>query len=513
VIATAELHVKLWDDLQKLLSRNDRIVHRVSETVSGPSLADNLLRRLGMPAADSPTPANIGGTSEEVRALLITALRQEQQAAQQEITTAKAAGAAIDTFVRDVGGWLAAGLRDLLDDRITGAAFLAPNKGAIAKLASGDIAARFSESDFMRPDGIKFLEASRAAQSILTKLSLASTNQFRAAAERLLNSIVDRLTVPSAAAKPANVRLNDSLAASGNCLVLLVDNTQLAEACTWLKEPMVAIQWIVAGETEDAFAPLISNGFTLVSYVKEATPTIEEPPAALGPAQALTGSASVATEPVAERENTDLFEALRTERARADAFVKRGLLRGEDFDAAEYECLEQALQSTSAELLPPMEASAEEFCRELRERLISAWLDWFERQLRDFDCENFLQHGDNATLFAPIEAAIAGWEGNSAAPSLPLTEADFAAAESLIAELRRLDRQRRIPLSERGDEWRTFEAAVATGGAPLDLYTQGVEYFLFDEKEEWKNYRIVRIPPDERPASDADQYRSSDLGD
>ena len=117
---------------------------------------------------------------------LIAGLHDEQLHAQERVQSAKQTGAAPNSFDRDTASWLAAGLADLLDDAATGESFLRSGKGKIALLASGELDVRFAENDFLRPDGIKFLEASRQAQTMLTKLSLASTNQYRLAVRTCL---------------------------------------------------------------------------------------------------------------------------------------------------------------------------------------------------------------------------------------------------------------------------------------------------------------------------------------
>ena len=132
---------------------------------------------------------------EDVRNLLIAGLQREQQRAQERVAMAKQLGATPDPFDRDVAGWLAKGLGDLLDDPITAKQFSIDGQGTIAvlaeQLASGAATARFGESDFLRPDELRFLEAGRPAQVMLTKLNLSSTNQFRVAAANLLNRIVE----------------------------------------------------------------------------------------------------------------------------------------------------------------------------------------------------------------------------------------------------------------------------------------------------------------------------------
>lgn len=153
----------------------------------------NSPRRLIDLPAEPELPSTAKRTPEDWRDQLIAELRTAQAAAQERSAAAKQQGLAADPFDRDVAGWLAAGLCDLFADKTTGEFF---RVGIFNRLVS-DPSARFVEADFLRPDGIKFLEAGRPAQSMLTKLSLASTTQFRAAAVRLMNQIVDKLAVPA----------------------------------------------------------------------------------------------------------------------------------------------------------------------------------------------------------------------------------------------------------------------------------------------------------------------------
>ena len=152
---------------------------------SADELRELLLRR----AAPPPPPA-------VSFAALLTELQKQQQAAQSRVAEARQQNLSPDPFDRDAGTWLAAGLRDLLDDPIAGASFRAAPSGIFSRL-NADPATRFSEADFLRPDGIRFMEASRAAQSMLTKLTLSSTNQYRLAAARLANRAVEELTRPA----------------------------------------------------------------------------------------------------------------------------------------------------------------------------------------------------------------------------------------------------------------------------------------------------------------------------
>ena len=140
---------------------------------------------------------------------LLERLTEAQQAAQARVAEARAANVPVDAFDRDVATWLAAGLRDLLNDAVTGASFTATGTGIIDRV-NRDPDTRFEESDFLRPDGIRFLEAGRAAQSMMTKLNLSSTNQYRVAAARVMNALLAQ----PLAASPSELVPEEPLAAS-----------------------------------------------------------------------------------------------------------------------------------------------------------------------------------------------------------------------------------------------------------------------------------------------------------
>jgi hypothetical protein len=187
-------HLLRWLEIE--LCADGREVTRVPAGVS----IDKILGRAVLPPAPAPAPVS----KEELRDRLVTQLLQEQQRAQERVVAARQANTTPEPLDRDAAGWLAKGLADLLADPITAHAFLIEGKGAITRLAEREAASGFVENDFLRPDDIRFLEASRPAQTMLTKLSLASTNQFRAAAATLMNRVVGQL--PSAgppAAPPA----------------------------------------------------------------------------------------------------------------------------------------------------------------------------------------------------------------------------------------------------------------------------------------------------------------------
>jgi hypothetical protein len=185
-------HLLRWLEIE--LRAAGREVTRVPAGVS----VDNILGRPVLPPAPAPAPVS----KEELRDRLVTELLQEQQRAQERVAAARQANTTPEPLDRDAAGWLAKGLADLLGDPVTAKSFLVEGKGAIARLAEREAASGFVENDFLRPDDIRFLEASRPAQAMLTKLSLSSTNQFRAAAAILMNRVVGQLPSTSPPAAP-----------------------------------------------------------------------------------------------------------------------------------------------------------------------------------------------------------------------------------------------------------------------------------------------------------------------
>jgi hypothetical protein len=402
---------KLFDSISEILTREGVFVGR-AEGLGGP-------------------PINVPATAIDWRDRLIVELRTEQQAAQLRLSAARESGSAADANDRDVAGWLAAGLCDLLADPITGEVFL-KSGGVLARLA-GDAEARFAESDFLRPDGIRFLEASRPAQVMLTKLSLASTSQFRSAAARLVNGVLERHSVV-----PERSILVDAAADSG--------------ALAALHSAPRATQLIVAIANEESLPEQLRQSLQMVRFV-EAVPAVPAPLAA-----ALT--------------------ALHDDQARAEMFIRWGLIRAEELPAD----------------IPAKEdvEIVEELRERLHTRLVDAWRGWFARQLATFDAEGFLSHEGIAGLADYVEAAQAQWGGDAADLALPATDADFAAAEKVIADLRRLELEWRTLANTPVEEGMAFDAAVEAGRAPLDLLTEGVEWWLREENRDWSRYRIVR---------------------
>ena len=428
ILVAAEKRESLFASLAEFLAGPKRRILRLAAVHQLAILQESVDDLL------TPPPA-ISRSAIEWRDVLIAGLRVEQQSAQERIAAAKTVDAPIDSFERDVASWLAAGLRDLFEDEITGASFLADGKGVFARLSSGVSAVRFIESDFLRPDGIRFLEASRPAQSMLTKLTLASTNQYRVAASRLLNRILELIDAPRAEA-PLVQRLAQTLTDRGEELILLMEEAGPPEAYDWLRDVASPIRVIVA-ITEGNILPIQA---ALLRYADAPIAPILPDPAA--------------------REYL-------AEKTRAELFIQRGLLRREDVS---------------------------EEVGEIRQRLADVWRKWFTGQLEDFDAEGFLTHEEEvATLARHIAAVTRIWEKSEVALRMPENEQDFADADRAIAEIRRLDRQWRVRNCTPIEEGMAFDAAVAAGGAPLDMLTEGVRWWLRNENKDWEKYRIVRI--------------------
>jgi hypothetical protein len=281
-----------------------------------------------------------------------------------------------------------------LGDPITGAAFMMPNKGAIARLAADETGASFAETDFLRPESIRFMEAGRAAQSMLTKLSLSSTNQFRVAAAGLVNRIVDRL-----AQAPTKTL---SLPSVPN--TLLVED---AESLAGLADGELTGNLVVAAADEDSLRKLLPASALLYRCVQPVAAIIEPQP------------------PVVAIEQP--MEAFEAEIARARLFVDRGVLQE----------LPQSAVATRNEAA----------LNSLRETLALAWRQWFLGQLADLDAERFLSF-EAFNRFARTVACLQdSWQSaDEVGLPVPSSAYDFDVAESIISELRQLQREWSIEL-------------------------------------------------------------------
>jgi hypothetical protein len=406
--------------------------------VVAPSLRAGLLAALtttdrhvicvpGDPGIQSPAPVGAIRTAESWRDALLVELRREQSAAQERVAVAREQGGTPDPFDRDVAGWLAAGLCDLFADKITGESFLT---GVFARLAADAANANFVESDFLRPDGIRFLEACRPAQAMLTKLSLASTSQFRALAVRLMNQMKSNLAV---------------------CSIVVVGESE-----TEVRERL----------------PELATLFRLVEMAPAIRPAIVED---------------------LER----LLDDLRLASAQTELFRQRGLANVEAPEEIKAELATLlAAAGIAYDTAQHLLERGQTALATVRQSLAAAFQRWFADQLASIDAEWFLRQ-DPEWDFLDVTRYMDGvreilLRTDDTAIKLPATEAEFVSVEKFIASLKDLDDQWRTHLWTQVEEGMAFDAAVAAGGAPLEMLTEGVEWWLKKENRDWKKYRIVR---------------------
>jgi hypothetical protein len=374
----------LFDALESFLTNTNRKVVRIA---GGESVVNRIKPKPKPQETSARTPS-------EWRERLIAELREEQRRARQMVQDCKQAGMAPNPSDRDSASWLAEGLRDLLGDPITGAAFITPNKGAIARLAADENGARFLETDFLRPESIRFMEAGRAAQSMLTKLSLSSTNQFRVAAAGLMNRIVDRL----AEARTEKTRLPNVPD------TLLVED---AESLAGFVNGDFTGSLVVAAADEDSLRRWLPASALLYRYTEPVAAVIQPP------------TPIVEIEPL-----TIAFDA---EVARARLFVDRGVL----------EELPQSAVGTRNEAA----------LNSLREILALAWRQWFLSQLADLDAERFVSF-EAFNKFARMVAFLQdSWQSTSEITlPVPTSAHHLDLVESIISELHQLQREWSIEL-------------------------------------------------------------------
>jgi hypothetical protein len=450
VVTDAAEIAPLFDSLAEQLAATDWRIVRVPENVSADDVVARLAATFAVISAPAPRP---GGTLADWRERLFAGLRNEQLAAQARLVTAKQQGAEPAPIDRDVAGWLAAGLIDLLGDPITGAAFVKSGTGVIARIAAGDVDVQFAEADFVRPEGIKFLEAARPAQMMLTKLSLASTNQFRAAAARLMNRVLDSLLVPVHAVSEA-LQAEESV-------VLIENPAALGDGSSFISLP-ARCRLVVAALDEAAIPLALRDRVLLVSYAE----VLVRP---------------VATRPI-ESELDSALRAFQIERQRAEVFMQRDMLRAKDLP----DNLESVLASGDAGIIS--ECSAD-----LRARLAAVWRQWFVTQLADLDAEGLLAHTKISSDDEFTEAVLAHFGDDNARLPLPLIDADIAVAEQVIADLQQRQNFGQTESRASAEEVIAFDEAVAAGGAPLEMLTDAVKDWLREEKRDLTRYRIVRI--------------------
>ncbi len=479
IVAASSIRRAMLDALATRLSESHRRVVRVPADLSAGGFLDFLERTLGDLLPAVPKTPELPTTPEGWRDRVIAELCDEQRAAQDRVAVAKQQGGVADPFDRDVAGWLAAGLCDLFADRITGESFLLSGKGAFARLAADAPNARFTEADFLRPEGIKFLEASRPAQSMLTKLSLASTGQFRAAASRLINVILDRMAIPKQV--PFLERLANALHERGERLILSSENPSLAGAAG-----SMPVQWIVAGQDESSLRAALADDAVFFRYVEAPPPVVE-----------------VIPRPAILDDLRRLLDDVVAAIARIRLFQQHGLLPSDVAAASEVNHLKEEIESCLASGITANEDQywsvldrGQTELATIQQTVNEAWHRWFVEQLADIDAEWFLQQDPNWN-FLDVTKYMAEVRDilvqTDASIKLPANEEEFAGAQKFISALKDLDCKWRTWLWTPVEEGMAFDAAVAAGGAPLSMLTQGVRWWLKKENRDWKNYRIVRV--------------------
>lgn len=403
-------------------------------------------------------PAEPRTSPDSWRDDLSTELRKTQAAAQERTVIARQQGGNADPFDRDVAGWLAAGLCDLFADKITGESFL---NGVFRRLVENPASARFTEADFLRPDGLKFLEAARSAQSMLTKLSLASTGQFRAAAVRLTNDLLGKLSNPTPQIPEA---------------VILVENV---DSLSGWNVP-ASVRLFVFDADEARLRERLSDQTVLVRFAEQ--PTENQ---------------------LADRAELELILAdLQSGASRIALFQQHGLLVP---DAPDLVIIQDLIAETSRlqtettishDVVVAIRERAAVVLESTHKALNDAWQRWFAQQLNGIDAEWFLRQDpewDFLDVPEYMEGAREVLLNPVASARLPVNETDFETAKELIAGLHDLDRQWRGHPWTPIEEGMAFDAAVAAGGAPLNMYTKGVRWWLKKENRDWKKYRIVRV--------------------
>jgi hypothetical protein len=492
IVAAAARRAELFDALVDLLSRPGRHVWRFSTG----QVAEDLERRLADQAPPAAKPAAPSLAPTEWRERILAGLLEEQNQAQQRLATVKEQGQPADAVDREVAGWLAAGLRDFLADPITSASFLVAGKGSISRIAAGDATARFTESDFLRPDGIRFMEASRPAQTMLTKLSLASTNQFRVAAARLLNRILDRLATPVLTEdEPLPNRLATHLRERKEEIIVLC-----VEPCAWMSLnrfvdfPEAPIRFVATADDESAFQSQERFAIYRLAEPKAPAPTVPDwRPELIAKYERLAQSFQREAATVALLSE---HQVVRQDELPELIDVERRLAMLSPIEMAG-DGERESLATKLGEIEPVLAA--------LHQALCSAWQAWFARQLAGLDAEGMLQHmmaienGESPFVEAlsgresALQALHEAWaNGQRVATATPRSAAEWTVAEEVVASLERLNQQTKEHLA-REDEGTAFDAAVAAGGAPMDQLTEAVIWWLKQENRDWEKYRIVRI--------------------
>jgi hypothetical protein len=184
---------------------------------------------------DAKRPANaFDATSPEapqlIRQRFMTALEKTETEAKKRLAEAKERGTSPGPQDRDVGTWLAKGLRDFFGDPVSGRPFLAQKTGVFWQLASVESSTSpWCPEQFARQEGVDILKAGNAAQAFYKKLNLTS-DQFRVASATLMNELTPGILAALAPTTelPIGVivkNLQQELAASGREFLLLIEES------------------------------------------------------------------------------------------------------------------------------------------------------------------------------------------------------------------------------------------------------------------------------------------------
>jgi len=406
----------------------------------------------GKTPADVPRPATTPTfTPEELQTRLCGALREEQRLAQERVAGAKQQGQSPNPVDRDTAGWLAQGLVDLFNDPITSEMFL---KGILVR-AGADLAnTRFTEKDFLRPDGLRFLEAGRSAQSMLTKLNLASTAQYRAAAAALVNRALDTLVTPTP-------------------IVLLVEDERSLRGWTSAADQFFALV------EDEATVPMGYPYWKIVDTTPAVVPTVvveEQPP-------------PLPIDPEIRARLVEIKSRFTTLVEQVTLFHRHELLKPRDvIRATAIETRVDALLNDEGAL---RQESASAYPFKHQERLLALWkkkiANAWNRRLNEWTVldgdsshrEQFLPEDDP---FRMSLARLQEWRGREPVAEEELVEVEQAAVEfsSLKADLpARLD----------DAEFRSFQAEAEAGGVPFDRLNDMILRRL-REPGVSQNYRI-----------------------
>ncbi|MCE9530129.1 MAG: hypothetical protein K8T89_03175 [Planctomycetes bacterium] len=402
---------------------------------------------------------------------LIAALDEEQKLAQERVAATKAQGTNPNSFDRDTAGWLAKGLIDLFTDPIAKEPFLLRKQP------------RFSEADFLRPENFRFMEAGRAAQSMVTKLNLASTNQYRVAAARLMNQILDRLASP-AIEKPSIWRIIDWSPADADAVLDLAGayldlapfkRDELLAHLFRENEPSVPTGVIlerladmaiakrlivVEPQPEESFEAVFAEALTEVDRAWGGLTALVDR-AALFHERGLLRTRDIPRMPSLEKSMTEVVKCVQENpRDLLESKAFRNLLKGfaKQQDSLRNK-LADAWTSWRATMIPVLDEAAMRRLEAIPENAFVV------REIREIDQQLAILSGSDAVTFETIQSV-----------------------ENLAAQLRA--RLETIPRLLEDAEVDAFLAAVANGGAPLELLTEVVLRRL-RETTAWEILRVV----------------------